>query len=550
MGLREYKRKRHFDRTPEPKGKKGSRPGHSYVIQKHAASHLHYDFRLELDGVLKSWAVPKGPSLDPSIKRLAMHVEDHPLDYGSFEGIIPRGEYGGGTVMLWDQGEWEPIGDPHEGYQSGKLKFKLDGQKLRGAWVLVRTGKKLQSEKEQRRWLLFKESDDEARPASKGDVLEEMPLSVSSGRSMDEIAEDQDWVWSSKAKSNGKVKAKAGRPDTAVHSASPRKKAKATVSRSAADKMPTRIDVELATLAKAAPDGEEWLHEIKFDGYRIVARLEDGKVDLISRNHKNWTTRFEFIAEAVKTIPVSQAILDGEVVALRPDGVSDFQELQNTFREEATDTLRYYIFDLLYLDGRDLRQEPLAERKRLLTEVLQGKGVSPNIALSEHIQGNGPTFLKQACDSGVEGIISKRQESTYKPGRGHDWLKMKCLQNDEFVIGGYTDPTGSRVGFGALLLGYHNNKGPLQYAGKVGTGFDDRLLDALSKRLHNLEQAESPFKDRKRPTRGTHWVEPKLVAQVAFGSWTHDGLLRHSSFQGLREDKPANEVVYEKPIAR
>ena len=546
MGLREYKRKRHFERTPEPQGKQGPKTGHSFVIQKHAASHLHYDFRLELDGVLKSWAVPKGPSLDPSVKRLAMQVEDHPVDYGSFEGIIPQGEYGGGTVMLWDQGEWEPIGDVHDGYRSGKLKFRLAGQKLRGAWMLLRIKGRDASDKEKKQWLLFKERDEEAKPAEEGDVLEELPLSVSTGRSLEEIAADRDWIWGAKAKTRGKAKRQAMQPRKPV--ADRRKPAAPKVPVAKTSRMPTRVDVALATLAKEAPDGDEWLHEIKFDGYRIICRINDGHVELISRNHKDWTKRLDSLAEAVKSLPVTQAIFDGEVVALRADGVSDFQELQNAFRDHHVDALHYYVFDLLYLNGRDLTQLPLGERKRILAGVLNEKSISPRIHLSEHVEGNGPSFFKKASDLGLEGIISKRRDGHYESGRGYGWLKVKCMQNDEFVIGGYTDPTGSRDGFGALLLGYHDKKGELHYAGKVGTGFDDRMLRALTKQLQDLHRESSPFLDRQRATRGIHWVEPKLVAQVAFGAWTRDGLLRHASFQGLREDKLAEEVSQPTPV--
>lgn len=535
MSLREYKRKRHFHRTPEPDGRERATDGHLFVIQKHAASHLHYDFRLELDGVLKSWAVPKGPSLDPSIKRLAMHVEDHPVEYGSFEGVIPQGEYGGGTVMLWDQGRWEAVGDPHEGYRSGKLKFKLHGEKLHGGWMLLRTGGRSHSEKDQRQWLLVKERDDEAKAASEGDVLEKLPTSVTTNRSLDEIAADRDSVWGTQPKSKGKQKA-----------ASPAK-AKSTPRPGSASGKPARlprlIDVELATLAADAPDGDEWLHEIKFDGYRIICRIDAGSVELFSRNQKNWTKRLTSLAEAAKSLPVKQAIFDGEVVAVRPDGVTDFQDLQNAFREHRTDALHYYLFDLLYLDGNDLTRVPLLERKRILATLLNGKGVDNRLHFSEHMEGNGPSFLSQAREMGLEGIICKRRDSLYLPGRGRDWLKVKCLQNDEFVIGGYTSPAGSRVGLGALLLGHHNEQGELLYVGKVGTGFDDRTLQSLWRMLQAQHQDESPFSDRKGAAHGTHWVAPTLVAQVAFAARTRDGILRHASFKGLREDKSAEEVT-------
>jgi bifunctional non-homologous end joining protein LigD len=529
MSLREYNRKRRFDTTPEPAGKEAPTGGRSFVIQKHAASHLHYDFRLELDGVLKSWAVPKGPSLDPSVKRLAMHVEDHPVDYGGFEGIIPKGEYGGGTVMLWDRGTWEPIGDADEGYRTGKLKFELHGEKLHGRWMLVRThfGK----DKEGRQWLLFKERDKFAKSGKKADITDAATDSVASGRSMDEIAEAKDRVWDS----TGEVKQKA-----APKKARPAKKA-ATRS-----KLPKRIDVELATLVKEPPAGDDWFHEIKFDGYRMICRLDHGQVDFVTRNHKDWTKRLESLAEAVGKLPAEAAILDGEVVVLRKDGTTDFQELQNAFREGAANRLVYYVFDLLHLDGQDLTDQPLERRKAKLAELLGNADKS--IRFSEHVEGNGPAFFARGCKMHLEGVISKRRDAPYRPGRGGDWLKTKCVQNDEFVIGGFTDPERSREGIGALLVGYHD-RGKLRYVGKVGTGFDDRTLRKLKTDLSALETDASPFADLKRRSAKIHWVEPTLVAQVAFGAWTRDNRLRHASFQGLREDKSATEVTRDKPVA-
>lgn len=535
MSLREYQRKRHFQRTPEPKGHNASSAGRAFVIQKHAARNLHYDFRLELDGVLKSWAVPKGPCLDPTVKRLAMQVEDHPVEYGSFEGVIPAGEYGGGTVMLWDDGEWEAIGDADEGYRTGKLKFILRGQKLHGRWMLVRTNR---GEGEKRQWLLFKERDEEARPLKDGDILEDAPLSVSTGRDMDDIAAERDRVWNSN-RDNGTTRKRPA--------AKPRKKRGEPLA-----KMPTRIDVQLATRADQAPDGDQWLHEIKFDGYRILVRIVDGQATLLSRNHKDWTARFALVAEAAGKLPVEQAIFDGEIVALRGDGVSDFQELQNAIHDRRAGSLHYYIFDVLHLDGRDLTQTPLIERKKLLADLLKPSRIPRNIHVSEHLEGNGPNFLAEACKQGLEGIVSKRRDRPYVPGRGADWLKVKCVQTEEFVIGGYTDPAGERVGFGALLVGYHDRKGNLLYAGKVGTGFGDRTLKTVLAQLEPLRQDKSPFKDLHRAPKGTHWVAPTLVAQVAFGSRTRDGILRHASFQGLRDDKAADEVTHETtlPLAK
>ncbi|HEX3313895.1 MAG TPA: DNA ligase D [Gemmataceae bacterium] len=535
MSLSEYNRKRHFGTTPEPAGKEAPSGGRSFVVQKHAASHLHYDFRLELDGVLKSWAVPKGPSLDPSVKRLAMNVEDHPVEYGGFEGIIPEGEYGGGTVMLWDRGTWEPVGDAAEGYRTGKLKFMLHGEKLHGGWMLVRThfGK----DKEGRQWLLFKERDRFAKSGKKADITDTATESVATGRGLEEIAADKDRVWDS----TGEVKQKKKTaPKTAPKKKSKAKKAGPT------SKLPRRIDVELATLVKEPPEGDDWFHEIKFDGYRMIARLDHGHVEFVTRNHKDWTNRLKALAAAAAELPAETAILDGEVVALRDDGTTDFQELQNAFREGAADRLIYYVFDLLHLDGHDPTREPLETRKRKLAELLDG--APKNIRFSEHVEGNGAQFFAHGCKMHLEGILSKRRDAPYRPGRGGDWLKSKCVQNDEFVIGGYTDPERSREGIGALLVGFHK-RGKLHYVGKVGTGFDDRTLRKLEADLSALEVEDSPFTDLTRRAAKVHWVEPKLVAQVAFGTWTRDDRLRHASFQGLREDKPATEVTRDKPVA-
>ena len=534
MGLAEYKRKRDFHRTSEPAGKLARGRGHSYVIQKHHASHLHYDFRLELDGVLKSWAVPKGPSLDPTVKRLAMHVEDHPVEYGSFEGTIPKGEYGGGTVLLWDRGYWEPVGDPEEGYRSGRWKFRLHGEKLQGGWMLIRTGG--EKKKDERRWLLFKEQDDEARPSKKGDVLERMPLSVSTGRDLEEIAARTDSVWSSKT--GRKTKASSnGRPASTKKRPLP-----ATVSRAKRGKLPTLIEVQLATLSDTAPEGDDWQHEIKFDGYRMICRIAKGKAQFISRNHLDWTKRLKPLAVAAEQLPVSQALLDGEVVAQRPDGTTHFQDLQNAFQNGTVGELQYYVFDLLHLDGKDLTPLPLTERREALSDLLSHSGTPRSLHLSDHIDGHGPDFFRQACQRGLEGIICKRKDQPYRSGRGPDWLKVKCVKHEEFVIGGFTEPRRSRKGVGAILVGYYNPDRDLIYSGKVGTGFDENALQSLREQLSEMEQSKSPFADLARAPAITHWVKPKLVAQIEFAAVTSDGILRHASFQGLREDKSPREV--------
>jgi bifunctional non-homologous end joining protein LigD len=311
--------------------------------------------------------------------------------------------------------------------------------------------------------------------------------------------------------------------------------------------LPARVDVQLAMLAKEAPKGDQWLHEIKLDGYRMICRIVKGHVEFVSRNQQNWTQRFPTLAKAASRLPVKQAIFDGEVVVVRPDGTTNFQDLQNAFRDCGEERLHYYVFDLLHLDGHDLTSLALEERKRVLAKLL-AKKAQPAISFSEHIEGDGPAFLKQVCKMRLEGIISKRRDRPYQAGRGYDWLKVKCVRTDEFVIGGYTDPTGSRAGFGALLVGYHNRRGELVYAGKVGTGFSERTLRSLLDRLKPLTRAESPFANLKRAGAKSHWVKPSLVAQVVFGDWTNDGRLRHPSFQGLREDKPAAQVTREKAI--
>jgi bifunctional non-homologous end joining protein LigD len=564
MGLTEYRRKRHFQQTPEPVGKRSRKGGHSFVVQKHAASRLHYDFRLELDGVLKSWAVPKGPSLDPTVKRLAMQVEDHPIEYGEFEGVIPQGEYGGGTVLLWDRGEWEPVGDAHEGYRQGRLKFRLRGEKLRGAWMLVRTGGR-SPERDERQWLLFKERDAEARPMDQGDILQEMPLSVRTGRDLEETATDRDWVWNSQSTSSGKVRPPrksamaARRFQAAAQAKRQAERSLNNVAGSKKAKMPAKVEIELATLTKQAPHGDQWLHEIKFDGYRMICRIDHGRVRLLSRNHKDWTDRLKAIAEAAKKLPVTTAILDGEVVALRPDGTSNFQDLQNAFQENRADQLHYYAFDVLHLDGFDLTKVVLEDRKRLLARLLTKSALPSSLHLSDHIAGHGAEFFKEVCKMGLEGIISKRRDRPYRAGRGYDWLKVKCAESAEFVIGGYSAPSGTRKGFGALLVGYHDADGRLLYAGRVGTGFDDRTLESLLERLQPLRRDHSRFDDfnsrshknrwRSGESGKACWVEPSLVAQVRFSGWTRDGVLRHPAFQGLREDKPAAAVILERPVS-
>jgi bifunctional non-homologous end joining protein LigD len=538
MGLELYRKKRNFKTTPEPAGRARRARTHAplFVIQKHAASHLHYDFRLELNGVLLSWAVPKGPSLDPHDRRLAMHVEDHPIEYGDFEGVIPPKQYGSGTVLLWDRGTWKAQGDAETGYRQGKLKFELHGEKLHGGWMLVKShGGKYGGDKS---WLLIKENDAYARSGDDAHVVETEPDSVASGRSLEAIAADPDRVWhSNKSVADNVREGKVRRTKPAV---SPGRIAGA---RKAAQ--PEHLEAELATLVDEAPSGEQWVHEIKFDGYRMLTRVADGGCRIVSRNGKDWTSAFPTIVDALVRLPVKSAWIDGEIVVMDAKGRTSFQSLQNVLSEGASGKLVYCVFDLPYLNGYDLRDAPLAQRKAVLAKIA---GAGPIIRYSEHVQGNGVAFFAEACRLGLEGIVSKRSDSRYQATRGRDWQKIKCGMRQEFVIGGYTDPQGARTGFGALLLGVYED-GQLRYCGKVGTGFNDALLAMLGKRLEKLGTDKPPFVNPPTGAEGrrAHWVRPELVGEVAFTEWTRDRTLRHPSFQGLREDKPARDIVREAP---
>lgn len=499
------------------------------MVQKHAATHLHYDFRLELDGVLKSWAVPKGPSLDPAHRALAVRVEDHPVAYGSFEGTIPKGQYGGGTVEIWDRGRWEPEGDAAAALERGKLSFTLYGDKLRGRWTLVRMGKG-------KNWLLMKGRDEFAVPGSDVGAIEEWKGKPAR---REEAAKKREKRSAAKAAHEGGRQRGAGPADAEA--------AGLTGARRAA--MPEEMGAQLAEAEPAPPEGEEWLHETKFDGYRLLAFKQGGAVRLITRRGHDWTHRFKGIAKAVGALPIGDATIDGEAVILRPDGSSDFQALQNVMNSTARGRPVYMVFDLPWYGGYDLTRSPLAERKGLL-EKLIGEG-GEEVRYSAHVEGRGPMVYRRACAAGMEGIVSKRARSPYTAGRSGSWLKVKCVFRQEFVVGGYTDPMGSRVGLGALLVGYYKGK-KLVYAGKVGTGFNAESLAMLLARLGPLGVRKSPFADPPRgaEARGVHWTRPELVAEIEFGGWTGDESLRHPSFQGLREDKEAKEVVRERGPAK
>ena len=551
--LAEYKRKRNFRVTSEPTAQVASKKGHSFVIQKHAARRLHYDFRLELDGVLKSWAVPKGPCLDPGVKRLAVEVEDHPLSYGSFEGTIPQGEYGGGSVIVWDRGTWEPEGDPHAGLEQGRLHFALHGEKLSGRWNLVR-GRSVASGKPQ--WLLIKSRDEAAQPAAAYDVEAARPESVITGVQIEQVAARVDAkgrLLPERAGSQAALR-KPRQPHT-------RGKAKAGEKSSQPDGPPAPPDPEepaplpefiapqLAVLLSAPPSGEHYLHEVKLDGYRVLARSVYAggvpEVVLHTRTGKDWTDKFAAIAEAVACLDVDSVYLDGEVVALDAKGRSDFQRLQNSLNGRNDAMLCYVLFDLLYLNGYDLRRRPLWERKELLAALLS-HNPHPLLRYSKHFTGSGLAVLQRCCRQQLEGIVCKDRRAPYVSSRTADWLKVKCKNRQEFVIVGYTGPKGTRAHLGALLLAARSSDGALRYVGRVGTGLRTKTLRELKEQLSVLKTAKPPVADAP-SSREITWVKPHLVAEVEFSEFTDENLLRHASFIGLRADKPAAEVVLEVP---
>jgi bifunctional non-homologous end joining protein LigD len=534
MALEDYKKKRDFSKTPEPPGEVRPSGGWSYCIQKHAASRLHYDFRLELDGVLLSWAVPKGPSFDPRDKRLAMRVEDHPVEYGSFEGVIPEGEYGAGAVVLWDRGTWKPVIDPGLGLRKGELKFELQGDKLAGRWALV----KIKGD-DAKAWLLVKDKDEHARAATDLDVVSARPESVVSGRGLAEVAAERDRLWHSKSvRPSGEVD--PGGPAPGDGGARLRL---ADLEGALRAPLPRTQPLALAMVVETPPEGDEWLHEIKHDGYRIVARLEEGEVRLVSRNGKDWTKEFPQVARAVLRLPAGTALLDGEVAAVLPNGATSFQALQR--RSDGQTPLVYFAFDLLHLDGWDLRGARLEARKEVLRRLLEP--APPTLRYSDHVRGQGTAFFEKAREAGLEGVVSKRADAPYREGRGGDWRKAKCRLSQEVVIGGWTLPSDGRPSIGALHVGFHED-GQLLYAGKVGSGFSERLLEDLLQRLEARKRPECPFVGvPAEMKRGARWVEPDLVAQVEFTQWTDEGRMRQPVFLGLREDRDPRHVVRERP---
>jgi bifunctional non-homologous end joining protein LigD len=566
-GLQTYREKRRFGITSEPRGKKARAKGNAFVIQKHAASRLHYDLRLELDGVMLSWAVTRGPSLVPGEKRLAVHVEDHPIEYNTFEGTIPKGQYGGGTVMIWDRGQWFPDGDAHVGYKKGHLDFRLEGEKLAGRWHLVRMRKRPGERQEP--WLLIKATDEMARAARDPDILEEQALSVASGRSMDEIAAGKpvrkrsargsvpaNAVWSSnRTPAAAKTIARPREPKARSDAKKARSSTKKSGRTSASDHLPTGgphraalpdfIEPCLTLLSTKAPDAPNWIHEIKFDGYRMQARLQNGKVQLKTRRGLDWTAKFQPIADALARLRAGQALIDGEIVVETEAGHSSFSALQEELKAGGENFL-FYVFDLLHLDGRDLMPAPLIERKQALQDLVRGQPADALIKFSEHFETEGSVLLRHACDMQLEGIISKLSDAPYRSGRSGDWLKTKCSDRQEFVVAGYVPSTVDPQAIGALILGYYEH-GQLTYAGRVGTGYTHDVARDLWRRLQPLRADKPPFKPLPAEERGRKglWVEPRLVAEIDFRGWTHGMRLRHPSFKGLREDKLATEVVRE-----
>lgn len=532
--LDDYNRMRDFSATSEPAAKRAAKQAakdHAlqFCIQKHDASRLHYDFRLELDGALKSWAVPKGPSLDPKVKRLAVHVEDHPLDYATFEGSIPEGHYGAGDVIVWDRGVWIPQDDPAQAYASGKLKFELQGEKLGGLWNLVRThmpGK-------QEQWFLIKHQDAAAKPESDYDVVVAEPDSVLSDRTL--VAKKP-----KRAAKPKPIKTPARKVVPQVPSAPLTGAHKA--------KLPQQLKPELATLVERAPEGA-WSYEIKFDGYRIMARIDHGEVKLFTRNGHDWTHKLPGQATALASLELESAWLDGEMVVADEQGVPDFQALQNAFEAGRSANIVYYLFDLPYLNGVDLREVPVEERRAALATLLK-LNENPLLRFSDAFGEDPDALLDSACQMQMEGLIGKRLGSPYVSRRSSDWIKLKCKHRQEFVIVGYTDPKGSRSAFGALLLGLHDrDSGTLRYAGKVGSGFNEATLKKLYEQLKPLKVNKPSVVNPPSgfDAKGVHWLKPALLAEIAFAEMTKEGSVRHAVFHGLRNDKPAEGITEERP---
>jgi bifunctional non-homologous end joining protein LigD len=547
--LARYRSMRDFNVTAEPSGS-SHQPlaGLPFCVQKHAASHLHYDFRLGWNGVLKSWAVAKGPSYFTGDKRLAVQVEDHPIEYGGFEGVIPKGQYGGGTVMLWDQGTWEPQAaypNVDAGLRDGSLKFILHGEKLKGKWALIRMKGKWAKESKPN-WLLIKEHDEFEHQQSDEPITERAQNSAVTNRTMEEISQNEDHVWNSKdTKSSDQAWFRKEPSDE-----SPKKSKNAQGSFRdllkdlPQESQPDFVPPELATMAEVPPSGAGWLHELKLDGYRIQARKHNGIVQMLTRAGLDWTNRMKAVAAEIAKLQTKTVTLDGELVVVSPNGTTSFANLQAAMQEGTQHVLTFFAFDLLHLDGKNIRQLPLIRRKEILGLLLE-KTDSEQLKLSEHIETGGKELLREACKLQAEGIVSKRASSKYSGGRSSDWIKTKCLHEQEFVVGGYTLPTNGIRGIGALLLGYYRD-GSLIYAGRTGTGFTQKTHRMLRERVETLNRSTSPFQKIGADARkNAHWIKPELVIQVRFATWTADDIVRQAAFLGVREDRVPGDVVRE-----
>ena len=600
--LQQYREKRNFGITSEPaEGGIANEEARAFVIQKHWASRLHYDLRLELDGAMKSWAVPKGPSYDVADKRMAVQVEDHPIAYNQFEGEIPKGQYGAGRVIIWDEGVWVPLEDPVEGYRRGMLKFEMHGVKMRGKWALIRM--KGKGEK-QPPWLLIKEKDAFVKPAAEFSVVDEMPDSVVPLRAEVKKARAQQAkaakaatakgvaAKGATAKAAGPTKASKGAsaaearaskadraetsaasdassPSGAKASAATSMRAKAAVKKALdgephastseaqgsagrlpgeAAALPDLLKPQLATLVDTPPSNpKDWLFEVKFDGYRIGARLDGKRVQLFTRNGHDWTHKLQHLADALATMNAGKAWLDGEIVVLGDNGAPSFQALQNAFDSSKTGDIAYYVFDAPFLAGRDLRGETLMTRRALLEQLFDDD--TPDLVrFSGAFDVRPQDLVTSACKMGLEGVIGKLRDSTYASRRSPAWIKLKCGQRQEFVVVGYTQPKGTRVGLGALLIAVHDDDGALRFAGSVGSGFDDRGLAEIKEKLDAIAVDKSPFSTRTPVDRTAQWVKPQLLAEVAFSEWTSSGSIRHPVFKGLRSDKPAKAIGRETPV--
>jgi bifunctional non-homologous end joining protein LigD len=528
--LEPYRKKRDFARTPEPSGAEAAGQERLFVVQKHAARRLHYDLRLQFGDALKSWAVPNGPSLDPKTRRLAVHVEDHPLEYVDFEAHIPKGQYGAGGMIVWDRGTWIPMGDPDEAYRKGTIKFRLAGEKLGGGWTLVRLKPK-EGERGDN-WLLIKERDPFARPGSDAAILEERPESVLSGRLVEELAEPEAAAKPPRARKPEPIRA-------------------AALQGARQAPLPRSFRPQLACPAARVPGGEEWLHEIKFDGYRTIARLDGGEVRLYTRTGLDWTDRYGVLGQGFRGLPCQQALLDGEILVQDERGIASFAALQDALAEGRTHELIFFAFDLMYLDGYDLTEVPLLERKQALEELLDAVvGPTTPVQISEHVLGHGRAFFEQANHLGLEGVISKRADAPYQQMRTRSWLKIKCRQSEEFLIVGFS-PSEAAGGIGALLLADAEDGG-LRYVGRVGTGFSMAQMKDLHARLDALRTKKPgvalPPEERRR--KDLVWVQPMLPAEVEYGNRTADGILRHAVYKGLRIDKAEDDSAAKAPESR